>query len=197
MPFITEEIWQKMPRTGDTIVLAPYPQPSPISAEDLGLEGIMDEIITVITAIRTMRSELNIPPSLKLRAGLKTSERMANSIRRQGEADIMRLARLSAFQASPDLEKPGDAVASAISIGEVYIELEGIDLEKERSRLRKNLREVQVELGRIDTKLKNPQFTAKAPAEVIADHDRRRSELIQQNRLISEQLARLGGNGSA
>jgi valyl-tRNA synthetase len=78
----------------------------------------------------------------------------------------------------------------------VFIVLEGLDLEKERSRLQKNLREVQVELLRIDTKLKNTQFTAKAPPEVIADHDRRRSELTEQNRMLSEQLARLGGNGS-
>ncbi|MFZ5877643.1 MAG: valine--tRNA ligase [Nitrospirota bacterium] len=197
MPFITEEIWQKIPHEGATIALAPYPKPNPISAEDLSFEGIMDEVISVISAIRTMRSELNIPPAQKIRAGLKTAARMADLIRRHGEADIMRLARLSTFQAAPDLEKPGDAVASAIPIGEVHIELEGIDLEKERSRLRKNLRDVQVELGRIDTKLKNPQFTAKAPAEVIADHDRRRSELVQQNRLISEQLDRLGGIDSA
>jgi valyl-tRNA synthetase len=197
MPFITEEIWQKIPHVGDTIILAPYPQSVAVSVEDQAREGIMDEIITVITAIRTMRSELNIPPSQKLRAGLKTTERMANLIRlHAGDGDIIRLARLSAFQAAPDLEKPEDAVATAIPIGEVFVELVGVDLEKERSRLRKNLREVQVELLRIDTKLKNPQFTAKAPPEVIADHDRRRSELSEQNHMLSEQLTRLGGNGS-
>jgi valyl-tRNA synthetase len=196
MPFITEEIWQKMPRTGDTIVLAPYPQPVAISDEDRGLEGIMDDIITVITAIRTMRSELNIPPAQKLRAGLKTAERTADLIRRHGEGDIMRLARLSAFQAAPTLEKPHDAVANAMPIGEVYIVLEGVDLAKERARLSKNLREVQAELVRIDTKLKNPQFTAKAPPGVIADHERRRSELSEQHRTLSEQLAKVCGNGS-
>jgi valyl-tRNA synthetase len=87
-------------------------------------------------------------------------------------------------------------VAHATPIGEVFVLLEGVDLEKERSRLQKNLREVQGELLRIETKLKNPQFTAKAPPEVIADHDRRRSELTEQNRMLSEQLARLGGIGS-
>jgi valyl-tRNA synthetase len=196
MPFITEEIWQKVPHEGQTIALAPFPQPAAISNDDLGLEGIMDEIISVITAIRTMRSELNIPPAQKLRAGLKTTERAADLIRRHGEGDIIRLARLSAFQAAPNLEKPRDAVANAISIGEVFLVLEGVDLDKERSRLSKNLREVQAELIRIETKLKNPQFTANAPPEVIADHDRRRSELSEQHRTLSEQLARFGGNGA-
>ncbi len=195
MPFITEEIWQKVPHAGYTIVLSYYPQAAAISVEDQALEGIMDEIITVITTIRTMRSELNVSPVQKLRAGLKTSKLTADRIRRHGEADIVRLARLSAFQAGPDLAKPENAVSIATSIGEVFIDLEGVDLEKERSRLRKNLREVQVELARIDAKLKNPQFAAKAPPDVVADHERRRSDLIDQNRILSEQLAKLGGSG--
>jgi valyl-tRNA synthetase len=196
MPFITEEIWQKVPHAGDTIVLAPYPQTAEISAEDQALEGIMDNIITVITAIRTMRSELNISPSQKLHAGLKTTEHMANLILRHGEGDIVRLARLSAFQAAPDLGRPEDAVSNAIPIGEVFIVLEGIDLEKERSRLKKNLLEVQSELSRIDAKLKNPQFTDKAPASVVADHERRRSDLTDQNRILAEQLSKLGGSAA-
>jgi valyl-tRNA synthetase len=194
MPFITEEIWQKVPHVGDTIVLAPYPQPAAISIEDQALTGIMDEIITVITATRTIRSELDVSQVQKLRAGVKTSALTADRILRHGEADIVRLARLSAFQAGPDLAKPANAFSIATSIGEVFIDLEGVDLEKERSRLRKNLREVQVELLRIDAKLKNPQFAAKAPADVVADHERRRSDLIDQNRILFEQLAQLGGS---
>jgi valyl-tRNA synthetase len=197
MPFITEEIWQKVPHAGDTIVLAPYPQPVAISSEDLGVEEIMDEVITVITTIRTMRSELNVPPAQKLRAGLKTGAPTAERIRRHGEGDVIRLARLADFQAGPDIEKPDGAVAHATPIGEVFVLLEGVDLEKERTRLQKNLREAQAELLRIDTKLKNPQFTARAPSEVIADHHRRRAELTEQSRMLSEQLASLGGNGSA
>ncbi|MEW6683577.1 MAG: valine--tRNA ligase [Nitrospirota bacterium] len=196
MPFITEEIWQKVPHAGETIVLAPYPRPAPVSIEDQSLEGVMGEIITVITAIRTMRSELNISPSQKLRAGLRTTERMAQLVLHHGEGDIMRLARLSAFQAAPDIEKPEDAVSYAIPIGEVFLVLAGIDLEKERSRLQKNLLEVQSELSRIAAKLNNPQFAAKAPVDVVADHERRRADLSEQNRILSEQLSKLGGSAA-
>jgi valyl-tRNA synthetase len=197
MPFITEEIWQKVPHVGDTIVLARYPQAAAVSPEDEALEGIMDEIITVITSIRTVRSELNVSPAQKLRAGLKTTALTADRLRRNGEADIIRLARLSEFQAGTHLAKPANAVLVATSIGEVFIDLEGVDLEKERSRVRKNLRDVQAELLRIDTKLKNPQFAAKAPPDVRADHERRRSELAEQNHILSEQLAKLGGSGTS
>jgi valyl-tRNA synthetase len=194
MPFITEEIWQKVPHAGDAIVLAPYPTPAPVSAEEQSFEAIMEEIITVVTAIRTMRSELKVSPAQKLRAGLQTTAPTADRIRRHGEADIVRLARLSTFQAGPDLARPANAVPIATSIGEVFLDLEGVDLEKERSRLGKNLREIQTELSRIDTKLQNPQFAAKAPHDVVADHERRRSELIDQARILSEQLAKLGGS---
>ncbi len=196
MPFVTEEIWQKVPHIGDTIVLARYPQSAEISEEDETHEMIMNEVITVITTIRTMRSELNVPPSQKLAAGLKTLTPTADRIRRHGEDDILRLGRLSAFETGQHLVKPRNAVSIATSVGEAFLSLDGIDLEKERSRLRKNLREVEAELGRIDAKLRNPQFAAKAPRDVVADHERRRSELIDQNRILSEQLTRLGDNGA-
>jgi valyl-tRNA synthetase len=197
MPFITEEIWQKMPHVGDTIVLAPYPRTTAIPPEDETLEDIMDEIITVITSIRTVRSELNVSPAQKLRAGLKTTALTADRLCRNGEADIIRLARLSEFQAGPDLARPANAVLVTTSVGEVFITLEGVDLEKERSRVRKNLREVQTELLRIDTKLKNQQFISKAPPDVRADHERRFSELVDQNRVLQEQLAKLGETGAS
>jgi valyl-tRNA synthetase len=194
MPFITEEIWQKVPHTGETIVRASYPRTNTITPEEEAIEGIMDEIVTAITSIRTVRSELNVSPTQKLRAGVKTSGPTADRLRRYGETDIVRLARLSAFDARPDLEKPANVILVPTSIGEVFIDLEGVDLQKEVSRVKKSLREVQAELLRIDTKLKNPQFTAKAPPDVKADHERRRSELLDQNRILSDQLSKLGGS---
>jgi valyl-tRNA synthetase len=193
MPFITEEIWQKLPHAGETIVLAPYPDDAPISAEDQVLEGIMDDIMTIITAIRATRSDLNIPPSLKLRAGLKCPPGTADLIRRYGNADIQRLARLSEFQAGPDLAAPSGAVISATAVGEVFVVLEGVDRDKERARLHKNLDAAHTELARLDAKLKNPQFTAKAPPAVVADHEQRQSEFRQQIVLLTDQIRRLDG----
>jgi valyl-tRNA synthetase len=197
MPFITEEIWQKLPHAGETIVLAPYPDDAPISAEDQVLEGIMDDIMTIITAIRATRSDLNIPPSLKLRAGLKCPPGTADLIRRYGNADIQRLARLSKFQAGPDLAAPSGAVISTTAVGEVFVVLEGVDRDKERARLQKNLDAAHTELARLDAKLKNPQFTTKAPPAVVADHEQRQSEFRQQVVLLTDQIRRLDGGSDA
>jgi valyl-tRNA synthetase len=190
MPFITEEIWQKVSHVGDTIVLAPYPKTQPVAPEDEAFEIMMDDIITVITAIRATRSDLNVPPSLKLSAGLRTSAATADSLLRHGQEDIERLARLSQFLAGPDLVVPEGSIVSSTAIGDVFVEIRGVDRSKEQIRLRNELHAQQAEFLRIDTKLKNPQFTTKAPADVVADHERRRSELIKQTSLLSTQLER-------
>jgi valyl-tRNA synthetase len=195
MPFITEEIWQKVPHLGDTIVLASYPQTTAISVEDQADVELMNEIITVVTAIRTMRSELNVPPPQKLHAGLITTVPMADLLRRRGADDVMRLARLSAFELGPDVTKPDSAVSSPIAIGEVFVVPAGIDLDKERMRLTKSLSDIQSEISRLDNKLKNPQFHAKAPRDVVADHEGRLSDLREQHLVLSSQLAKLGANG--
>jgi valyl-tRNA synthetase len=195
MPFITEEIWQKVPHLGDTIVLASYPQTTAISVEDQADVELMNEIITVVTAIRTMRSELNVPPPQKLHAGLITTVPMADLLRRRGADDVMRLARLSAFELGPDVTKPNSAVSSPIAIGEVFVVPAGIDLDKERMRLTKSLSDIQSEISRLDNKLKNPQFHAKAPRDVVADHEGRLSDLREQHLVLSSQLAKLGANG--
>ncbi len=190
MPFITEEIWQKVPHDGDTIVRAQFPQPALVSIDDQAIEGIMTDVIAVITAIRTTRSELNVAPVQLLRAGLKTSAVTAKRLLDYGEQDICRLARLSQFHVGPEVSAPSSAVVSATAVGELFVVLEGVDREKERARLQKNLDATHVELVRLDAKLKNPQFVTKAPADVVADHERRQSELRQQTLLLAEQIRR-------
>jgi valyl-tRNA synthetase len=196
MPFITEEIWQKVPHHGDTIVRAVFPQPEPVSIEDQVVEGIMTDVIAVITAIRTTRSELNVAPVQLLRAGLKTSAATAKRLLDYGEQDICRLARLSQFHVGPEVSAPSSAVVNATAVGELFVVLEGLDREKERARIQKTLDAAHVELVRLDAKLKNPQFVTKAPADVVADHERRQSELRQQTLLLAEQIRRFGSGTS-
>ena len=196
MPFITEEIWQKVPHDGDTIVRARFPQPALVPIEDQVIEGIMTDVIAVITAIRTTRSELNVGPAQILRAGLKTSAATAKILLDYGEQDICRLARLSQFHAGPEVSAPAGTVVSTTAVGELFVVLDGVDREKERARLQKNLDATHVELARLDAKLKNPQFMTKAPPDVVADHERRQFELRQQALLLAEQIRRFDSGTS-
>jgi valyl-tRNA synthetase len=192
MPFITEEIWQRLPHTGDSIVVAPYPTYIAPSIEDQAVEGRMDDIIRVITEIRTIRSELNIPPAQRLKAGLRTTTvKYADLILRDGEADIKRLAGLSEFTAGLSISVPPGAMVTKTQAGEVFVVIEGLDLRKEQNRLEKKLAAVNTELARVNEKWKSLEFQQKAPAEVIVNIDRRRNELNEQLFTISEHLRRI------
>ena len=192
MPYITEEIWKRLPHAGDSIVVAPYPNYIAPSIEDQAVEGRMDDIIRVITEIRTIRSELNIPTAQRLKAGLRTTTvKYADLILRDGEADIKRLAGLSEFTAGLSISVPPGAMVTKTQAGEVFVVIEGLDLRKEQNRLEKKLVAVNTELARVNEKWKSLEFQQKAPAEVIVNIDRRRNELNEQSFTISEHLRRI------
>jgi valyl-tRNA synthetase len=189
MPFITEEIWQKLPHAGETIVLASYPEVF-YSDDDQSLDTVdavmyMRTVIAIVTWIRTFRSELNISPAQQLKAGFRTP---AFSV---GTEDIKRLARLSEFHVGPHVLAPPDAVVESLSEGEVFVVPDGVDILKETTRLEKVLTADQAERDRIWTKLKNPGFTAKAPPDVVSEHDSRVRELNKQIDHRSKRLNQL------
>ncbi len=196
MPFITEEIWQTLHRQPDkSIVLAPYPTAGITLLFDEAVEGLMKDIIGIITEIRTIRNELNITPNLPLKAGLKTAtEKYAEMLLREGGEHIRRMARLSMFQADPTALGGPNSVSGITSAGPVFIDLEGVDiqtLEKERVRLEKTSATVEGELAQLEEKLKKPEFVAKAPPLVVAEHQVRRNDLSQQLFTLSQRRRRL------
>jgi len=188
-PFITEEIWQQLPHRGESIAVAPYPSAATLQLEDEAIEGIMNDIITVITEIRSIRSQLNVPATQQLKAGfITTTNDYARRIQYHGEANIRRLARLSEFSVGPSLPIPSGAVVSPTSAGKVFVLLEGVDLQKEKTRLEKERAAKEAELAKVNAKWTSPEFIAKAPQEVIANTDLRRNELTQQYLELSKQL---------
>jgi valyl-tRNA synthetase len=189
MPFITEELWQILhPPTDKSIVVAPYPIPSSRSLEDEALEGLMNDIISIATAIRTIRNEHNIPPSQQLKGGVITlKEENAKTILRNGEADIRRLAKLSEFTAGSSIAMPSGALEISTSAGKVFIIVE-VDPLKEIARLEKKLAAKKAEFEREDKKWRDPEFQKNAPDEVKTKNDLRRNELGQEVFMLSEQL---------
>ncbi|MBI3812263.1 MAG: valine--tRNA ligase [Nitrospirae bacterium] len=192
MPFITEELWQILHQPiGRSIVVAPYPIPNALSLEDEALEGMMNDIITIATAIRTIRNEHNIPPSQQLKGGVITlTEDEAKTILRNGEADIRRLAKLSEFTASPSIAKPSGALEISTPAGNVFIIVD-VDPLKEKARLEKKLGAKQAEFEREDKKWRDPEFQKNAPDEVKTKNDLRRNKLSQEVFTLSEQLRKI------
>ncbi|MEG6523143.1 valine--tRNA ligase [Desulfotomaculum sp. 1211_IL3151] len=191
MPFITEEIWQKLPHQGETIMLAPWPEAQG-ALQDQTAEAEMAVLIEVITAIRRIRGEMNVPPGKKAEAFLVAAEESYRSILERNTAYIQGSANTMAKVVSQLPVKP-DQSASAVTRGvEIFVPLKGlIDLDKEIARLNKELKSVQGDLARVQGKLNNQGFLAKAPAEVIEKEKAKEQELTIKAEALKDRLAML------
>ena len=163
MPFITEEIYQAIPHTSESIMISEYPKfdEALVYAD---AEADVERIISCITAIRTRRAEMNVPPSKK--AKLYVVTKYTDTFERAAKI-LEKLASASEVILTEGYESD-DAVMIATDAGRMYIPLaEVIDFEKERARLTSEMKKNDGEIERIEKKLANEGFVAKAPAAVI------------------------------
>ena len=193
MPFITEEIWQALPHEdgveeGSFLMLQSWPQASEalnFPQEEKAMELIMD----VIRAVRTRRSEMNVPPSKKAQLTLATDEGEVFSL---GEAFLKKLAYASEVNIVPASEAPAAAgqVTVVTHAAQIFIPLaELVDLEKEKARMEKELKKNTDELQKLNTKLNNPGFVNKAPAHVVEAERERAVKLTELVAKLQEQLS--------
>ena len=194
MPFITEEIWQRLPHPGASIMLAPFPKATK-KAHDPAAEKDMALLIGVVTAIRNIRGEMRIPPSTTLQAVLRPGSRQATKLLAPHAPLVQMLARCEATVDSRAKRPPASAMAIAGGV-ECFVPLEGlVDLEAELQRLRKELRKVEEQLSFIEGKLRNREFKAKAPAEVV---EREKGRLVEQREIrakLQSSLRKIGKIG--
>lgn len=165
MPFITEEIWQTIPHDtdGKTVMLEKYPEYDPSLDFPSEAEEMM-KVMEAITAIRTQRNEMNVPPSKKAKLFIATAipETFSN-----GEQFFKKLASASEVEISDSFDIDG-AVTVVTSDAKIYIPMEElVDKEAERKRLNKELKQVEKMLAQDEGKLNNPGFMSKAPEKVI------------------------------
>ena len=163
MPFITEEIYQAIPHTCESIMISEYPVFN-AELDYSAAEDDVERIIACITAIRTRRAEMNVPPSKK--AKLYVVTKYEDTFKNAAKI-LEKLASASEVIITDGYESD-DAVMIATDAGRLYIPLsEVIDFEKERARLTAEMKKNDGEIERIEKKLANEGFVAKAPAAVI------------------------------
>ena len=194
MPFVSEEIWQRTrPADAGLLMLEPWPDaPAADAAPEAAAE--MEWAIRLISRVRAARSEMNVPPGARLAlymigAGAVTRARLARH--REAIAWLARLDGIETAAAAPpgSLQLVVDEATVALPLAEV------IDITRERARLGRELDKVALEIARIDGKLGNEQFVAKAPDHVVAEQRERRADAEAVQARLTRALERLPAAG--
>jgi valyl-tRNA synthetase len=191
MPFVTEEIWQRLPKPASapaSIIIARFPRRG---AVDAAAEAEFGPLADAVTKIRNIRSEMQIPPGRALTAIVRPSGEAVEAALRRELVPLAALARAE-IRVDPAAARPPRSALAVSDAGEIFVPLEGVvDLSAERRRLEREVSKAAEELGRLDAKLGRAEFRERAPAEVVAREEARRAEQAALHAKLREALERL------
>ncbi len=195
MPYITEEIWQRVAPlagvTGATVMRQPYPQAGDFTP-DVGAEGEMQWVMDFIVGVRKIRSGMNIAPSKALPVLLQNgSAEDQNRLERNG-LFLQRLARTESITWLNAGDSAPESATSLVGEMQLLVPMAGlIDKEAELARLAREMGKLEKDIERMQGKLSNEAFTAKAPAELVEKERARLAEVQTALAQLSEQQARI------
>jgi valyl-tRNA synthetase len=195
MPFVTEELWSQLGYANKMLIAAPWPRLQLLPVADAAVDEI-EWIIRFVGAIRSARSELNVPPGAELDVVIEHASEATRRRIAQHNASLSMLARLKSIEVAAVrlAAMPKGAIQVVVDEATVVIPLAGvIDLDAERKRLAKEIQKLEAEIGKIDKKLNNAEFLAKAPAEVVEDQRERRAEAERGKEKLKLAQTRLKG----
>jgi valyl-tRNA synthetase len=195
MPFVTEEIWHKLPGTQGSIMKAVFPADRKDSADNSAeneAEAEMTLLIELISAIRNIRGEMNISPSLNLTATLQTKDTNIKATIEAHQDIIINLAKLNAFTINESAERPKSSATAVVGGAMLFVPLEGIiDFNKEAQRLEKEITKLTKELAAVSKKLDNDSFLNKAPQDVVEQVKAKHSHLQEKQQKVQSNLERI------
>ena len=167
MPFVTEEIWQRLPASRGSIMKAKFPEASDFISDPQAL-GEMDLVMGVITGIRNVRGEMSIPPSKKVNILIEMPDSQDADVIRRNVVHIQNLAGVDSVSADTVVPKPEASATAVFGRNQVHVLLKGIlDFQEERKRLRKQIEKIEKEMETASKKLANKKFLEKAPPEIV------------------------------
>ena len=188
MPFITEELWAVTGRHDALLALDAWP--SYMGLSDDKAEAEIGWVIDLVTAIRSVRAEMNITAAIPLVLAGASAETKARAER--WSEFIKRLARVSDISSAA--APPQGSVQLVVRGETAALPLKGvIDIAAERARLGKEMQKADADIARVDAKLNNPNFMARAPEEVVEEEKEKREEAVARKAKIAEALERLKG----
>ena len=191
MPFVTEELWQQLSDDRDGPLIAEFWPNYPDTLVDPAAAEEMGWVVRLISAIRAVRAEMNVPAGAKIPALLKGADKTSAARLENHRGIVTRLARLEGMNLV-DGEAPKGAAQEVLDEATILLPLAGIvDFAQERVRLEKEIAKMVAETAKIDKKLDNEQFLAKAPEEVVEEQRERKAELVDSQARLAAALGRL------
>jgi valyl-tRNA synthetase len=192
MPFITEELWAHMVEHGERrenlLALSQWPKLSGL--QDAKVEEEIGWVVNLISEIRSVRTEMNVPVAAKVPLALPGANSTLRERARRYEETISRLARLESITFPK--AAPKGAALMVVEGATAALPLAGvIDMEAEPKRLSREIEKAEVDLGKMNAKLENPQFLAKAKDEAIEEARERKAELLETIRRLAAAVKRI------
>ncbi|NLT67138.1 MAG: valine--tRNA ligase [Acidobacteria bacterium] len=188
MPFITEEIWQKIPHAGESIMVQEFPSFRQV-LDHPGAAQSMQDIMDLVGAIRSLRAEMNIDPKRLLDAVLVIQSGEARTLVSENLEKVRSLARLNRVEFSDTAS--GNLLRGVWSHGEFGLDVhDAIDVASERERMTREITRIRGEIEKLEKKIGNPDFVSRAPEEVVAENRIRHEELLDRYQKLESNLNR-------
>jgi valyl-tRNA synthetase len=193
MPFVTEEIWQRLPHEGESIMVAPFPTPDEQKVDAVA-EAQMGRLMRVVTAVRTIRATYEVDRKRRLDVTLVAADPADRAFFAQHEAMIRHLALLGGLTMVAEAGDAAGTIRQPVDAAELRIPMAGLfDVAAETARLAHEVEKIEAELLSLGKKLDNPQFVARAKAEVVREARERVQELQGRRVKIDATLRELRG----
>ena len=190
MPFVTEEIFSKLPTTTGSIVVASYPEVNEFSDESAA-EG-MEILKEVIRAVRNIRAEVNTPLSKAVTLLIQANDAKVQDFLTANQNYIMRFCNPDELVIATELAVPDMAMSQVITGATIYLPLANlINLTEEIARLEKELAKLDGEVKRVQGKLANERFVSKAPQAVVDQERAKEADYLEKQQAVAQRIAQL------
>ncbi len=194
MPFITEEIWQRIPHTGESIMVQEFPRRRQVR-ENADAALRMESLMDLIMSLRSARAEMNIEPKKVLDVTLVVTEPAIQALVQQNLDKVKLLARLDATEFAVSLPAQRVQLKGLWKHGEFGLDLEGaVDFKAERERLLREINKLKDEIQKIVKKLNSHEFIDRAPEEIVTENRTRHAELVARLERLEANLNRLSSD---
>ena len=197
VPFVTEEINGKLkeifPDKEGTLTFGPWPEASHKFVDE-SLESSFESIQTVVNAVRSLRSEMNVPPGKRSDLHVRITDSGMGKILETYHEYFRSLAKIDKLFIGPEIKKPNLSASAIISGAEIFVPLEGlIDIDLEKKRLEKELANIKMQLEKLSKKLGNPDFLKNAPDEVVEKEKAKKADIEERVEKLNSNLEQLMG----